>query len=41
MPHILECVRAYATLGKIIGVLRETWREYVEQPLSKELGCAR
>jgi methylmalonyl-CoA mutase N-terminal domain/subunit len=31
MPHILGCVRAYATLGEIIGVLRETWGEYVEQ----------
>ena len=30
-PHILECVKAYATLGEIIGVLRETWGEYVEQ----------
>jgi methylmalonyl-CoA mutase N-terminal domain/subunit len=30
-PHILECVKAYATLGEIIGVLRETWGEHVEQ----------
>lgn len=31
MPHIPESVKAYATLGEIIGVLRETWCEYVEQ----------
>ena len=31
MPHILESVKVYATLGEIIGVLRETWGEYVEQ----------
>ncbi len=31
MPHILKSVKAYATLGETIGVLRETWSEYVEQ----------
>jgi len=31
MPHILESVKAYATLGEIIGALRNTWGEYVEQ----------
>ncbi len=28
MPTILECVRAYATLGEICGVLREVFGEY-------------
>jgi methylmalonyl-CoA mutase N-terminal domain/subunit len=30
MPRILEAVRAYATVGEIIGVLREAWGEYTE-----------
>lgn len=30
MPKILDAVRAYATLGEIMGVFRETWGEYVE-----------
>jgi methylmalonyl-CoA mutase N-terminal domain/subunit len=30
MEHILECVRAYATLGEICGVLREVYGEYRE-----------
>lgn len=28
MPHILEAVRSYATLGEIIGVMREEFGEY-------------
>ncbi len=28
MPTILECVRAYATLGEICGILREVFGEY-------------
>jgi methylmalonyl-CoA mutase N-terminal domain/subunit len=28
MPHILEAVRAYATLGEICGVMREVFGEY-------------
>ncbi|HET6398462.1 MAG TPA: methylmalonyl-CoA mutase family protein, partial [Candidatus Thermoplasmatota archaeon] len=28
LPHILEAVRAYATLGEVCGVLREEWGEY-------------
>ena len=27
---ILECVRAYASLGEISDELREVWGEYVE-----------
>ncbi len=30
MPRILEAVKAYATVGEIIGVLREVWGEFTE-----------
>jgi methylmalonyl-CoA mutase N-terminal domain/subunit len=30
MPRILDCVRAYATLGEIMGVFREVFGEYRE-----------
>ena len=30
MPHILDAVRAYGTLGEICGVLREVFGEYRE-----------
>jgi methylmalonyl-CoA mutase N-terminal domain/subunit len=30
MPGILDCVRAYATLGEIMGVLRQVFGEYRE-----------
>jgi len=30
MPHILDCVKAYCTLGEICGVLREVYGEYQE-----------
>ncbi|MBI3087096.1 MAG: methylmalonyl-CoA mutase, partial [candidate division NC10 bacterium] len=30
MPRILEAVKAYATVGEIIGLLREAWGEYTE-----------
>jgi methylmalonyl-CoA mutase N-terminal domain/subunit len=30
MPYILSCVRAYATLGEIMGVFREVFGEYRE-----------
>jgi len=30
MPHILECVRAYATLGEIVGVMKEAFGVYEE-----------
>ncbi len=32
IPYILECVRAYATEGEIIQVLREIFGEYKEKP---------
>lgn len=31
MPHILDAVKAYATLGEICGVLREIFGEYQQQ----------
>ncbi len=30
MPKILDAVKAYATVGEMVGVLREVWGEYVE-----------
>jgi len=30
MPYILDAVRAYATLGEIIGVMKEVFGAYVE-----------
>lgn len=30
MPRILSAVKAYATVGEIMGVLRQTWGEYTE-----------
>jgi methylmalonyl-CoA mutase N-terminal domain/subunit len=30
MPRILQAVKASATVGEIIGVLREVWGEYTE-----------
>ncbi|HTW45163.1 MAG TPA: methylmalonyl-CoA mutase family protein [Acidobacteriaceae bacterium] len=30
MPHILDCVRAYATVGEIAGALKEVFGEYRE-----------
>jgi methylmalonyl-CoA mutase N-terminal domain/subunit len=32
MEPILECVRAYATVGEMCDALRDTWGEYVEPP---------
>jgi methylmalonyl-CoA mutase N-terminal domain/subunit len=31
-PVLLECARAYASVGEMTGVLRDTWGEYVETP---------
>ena len=33
MPYIMDCVRAYGTLGEIVGVLKEVFGEYEEPPL--------
>jgi len=30
MPFILECVRAYATLGEIVSVQKEVFGTYAE-----------
>jgi methylmalonyl-CoA mutase N-terminal domain/subunit len=32
MPHIIEAVKAYATMGEICDVFREVYGEYVETP---------
>ena len=33
MPYIMDCAREYATLGEIVGVLKEVFGEYVEPPM--------
>jgi methylmalonyl-CoA mutase N-terminal domain/subunit len=33
MPLLLECVRAYATVGEMCDALREVWGEYEEVPI--------
>ncbi len=33
MPYIMDCVRAYCTLGEISGMFREVFGEYKEEPL--------
>jgi methylmalonyl-CoA mutase N-terminal domain/subunit len=30
MPHLLDCARAYATLGEIVGVMKEVFGVYAE-----------
>jgi methylmalonyl-CoA mutase N-terminal domain/subunit len=30
LPHVLDAVKAYATVGEIAGVLRKVWGEHVE-----------
>jgi methylmalonyl-CoA mutase N-terminal domain/subunit len=33
MPYILEAAKARATLGEIMGVLKEVYGTYVEPPI--------
>jgi methylmalonyl-CoA mutase, N-terminal domain len=33
MPPLIECVRAYATVGEMCDALREVWGEYEEVPV--------
>ena len=33
MPHVIEAVRVYASLGEIMGVLKEVYGEWVEVPI--------
>jgi methylmalonyl-CoA mutase, N-terminal domain len=33
MPHLVDCARAYATVGEMCDSLREVWGEYEEEPL--------
>ena len=28
MPHIIEAVKSYATIGEICGVMRKKWGEF-------------
>jgi methylmalonyl-CoA mutase N-terminal domain/subunit len=32
MPPLLECARAYVTIGEMCGALRQVWGEYEEVP---------
>lgn len=33
MPYIIDCVKAYCTLGEITGVFKEVFGEYKEEPI--------
>ena len=33
MPYVIKAVRVYATLGEIMGTLKEVYGEWVETPL--------
>jgi methylmalonyl-CoA mutase N-terminal domain/subunit len=33
MPAIVDCVRAYATVGEMCDALRDVWGEYEEVPI--------
>ena len=33
MPPLLDCVRAYATVGEMCDALRDVWGEYEEEPI--------
>ena len=33
MPLLMDCVRAYATVGEMCDALREVWGEYEEFPI--------
>jgi methylmalonyl-CoA mutase N-terminal domain/subunit len=33
MPLLMDCVRAYATVGEMCDALREVWGEYEEVPI--------
>jgi methylmalonyl-CoA mutase N-terminal domain/subunit len=33
MPYLIDAVKAYATLGEIMGVLRKVWGEYREEAI--------
>ena len=33
MPPLLDCVRAYATVGEMCDALRDVWGEYEEVPV--------
>jgi len=31
MPHLIDCAKAYCTVGEMVGVLRDQWGEF-QQP---------
>jgi methylmalonyl-CoA mutase N-terminal domain/subunit len=33
MPNLLDCARAHATEGEIVGVLQDVWGRYTELPV--------
>lgn len=33
MPHLIECVRCYATEGEMVDAMKEVYGEYVESPV--------
>ena len=33
MPHLIDAVRAYASVGEVCDALRQVWGEYVEEPM--------
>jgi methylmalonyl-CoA mutase N-terminal domain/subunit len=33
MPNLLDCARAHATEGEIVGALQEVWGRYTELPV--------
>ena len=33
MEPLLDCVRAYATVGEMCDALREVWGEHEEEPI--------
>ena len=33
MPALIDCAKAYCTVGEMIGVLREVYGTWVEEPV--------
>ena len=33
MPYLIECAKAYCTVGEMVDVLKEEWGEF-EQPVA-------
>ena len=41
MEPLLDCVRAYATVGEMCDALRDVWGEYEEVPLKSSSAVSR